>query len=146
MTPHHNEPHPLMPSWTSTPDGGYFGGPLRPAASMARCDTSPAWLSWIGARAAIELMAHLPAAAVEQHCLTLADAFREGARSAGAVPVGLSRPSHIAAVQVPDPEAVRDRLREGRVHARVLGDRLRVGFHYFNNDDDVTAALRALAA
>ena len=70
----------------------------------------------------------------------------KGARSAGAVPVGLSRPSHIAAVQVTDPEAVRDRLREGRVHARVLGDRLRVGFHYFNNDDDVTAALRALAA
>jgi selenocysteine lyase/cysteine desulfurase len=27
----------------------------------------------------------------------------------------------------------------------VLGDRLRVGFHYFNNDDDVTAVLRALA-
>jgi selenocysteine lyase/cysteine desulfurase len=30
------------------------------------------------------------------------------------------------------------------VHAQVLGDRLRVGFHYFNDHDDVTAALRAL--
>ncbi|GAA4261490.1 aminotransferase class V-fold PLP-dependent enzyme [Dactylosporangium darangshiense] len=115
------------------------------AAGTARCDTSPAWLSWIGARAAIELMAQLPAAAVERHCLTLAETFREGARSAGAGPAGVGRPSHIVAVQAPDPEAVRDRLRAGRVHAQVLGDRLRVGFHYFNNDDDVTAVLRALA-
>lgn len=145
VTPHHDELHPLMPSWKSTPDGGYFGGPLRPAAGAARCDTSPAWLSWIGARAAIELMARLPAAAVEQHCLTLAATFREGARSAETVPAGSRRPSHIVAVRVPDPEAVRDRLRAGRVHAQVLGDRLRVGFHYFNNDDDVAAALRALA-
>jgi selenocysteine lyase/cysteine desulfurase len=49
------------------------------------------------------------------------------------------------AVRVPDPDAVRARLREGRVHTQVFGDRLRVGFHYFNNDDDVTAVLRALA-
>lgn len=145
VTPHHDELHPLMPSWKSTRDGGYFGGPLRLAAGTARCDTSPAWLSWIGARAAIELMAHLPTPAVEQHCLSLADTFREGALSAGAGPAGVGRASHIVAVQIPDAEAVRDRLRAGRVHAQVLGDRLRVGFHYFNNNDDVTAALRALA-
>jgi selenocysteine lyase/cysteine desulfurase len=47
-------------------------------------------------------------------------------------------------VRTPDPEAVRARLRAQRVHALVSGDRLRVGFHYFNNDDDVAAALRAL--
>ena len=67
VTPHHDELRPLMPSWKSAPDGGYFGGPLRPAAGAARCDTSPARLSWVGARAAIERITHLPAAAVEQH-------------------------------------------------------------------------------
>ena len=54
------------------------------------------------------------------------------------------QPSHIVAVRVGDPDSVRARLRSGRVRARVLGDRLRVGFHYFNNAQDVAAALSAL--
>jgi selenocysteine lyase/cysteine desulfurase len=145
MTPHHDELRPLLPSWKSATDGGYFGGSLRPAAGAARCDTSPAWLSWIGACAAMELLSSLPTAAVEQHCLALAAAFREGAEAAGASSVGAGRPSHIVAVRVPDPEALSHRLESMRVHAKVLGDRLRVGFHYFNNNNDVAAALRALA-
>jgi selenocysteine lyase/cysteine desulfurase len=47
-------------------------------------------------------------------------------------------------VRVADPDAVRTRLRSCGVRARVLGDRLRVGFHYFNNQEDVTAALGVL--
>lgn len=146
VTPHHGELRPLLPSWKSAADGGYFGGSLQPATGAGRCDTSPAWLSWIGARAAIDLLSGLPAVAVEQHCLTLASAFRDGARAAGAIPVGTGQPSHIVTVRTLDPEAVRARLRSQRVHALVSGDRLRVGFHFFNNDDDVAAALRALTA
>ena len=144
VTPHHGELRPLMPSWKSVADGGYFGGSLRLAAGAARCDTSPAWLSWVGAGSAIALLSQLPAAAVERHCLALATAFREGALDAGAVPVSTGPPSHIVAVRVGDPDSVRARLRSGEVRARVLGDRLRVGFHYFNNDHDVAAALGAL--
>jgi selenocysteine lyase/cysteine desulfurase len=59
--------------------------------------------------------------------------------------VSAGQPSHIAVVRVTDPDAVRARLRSGRVRARVLGDRLRVGFHYLNNDQDVAAALGALS-
>jgi selenocysteine lyase/cysteine desulfurase len=58
--------------------------------------------------------------------------------------VSAGQPSHIGAVRVTDPDSVRARLRSHRVRARVLGDRLRVGFHYFNNDHDVAAALGAL--
>jgi selenocysteine lyase/cysteine desulfurase len=144
VTSLYDELRPLMPSWKSGADGGYFGGSLRLAAGAARCDTSPAWLSWIGAEAAISLLSALPATAVEKHCLGLAAAFLEGAPEAGAVTVSTGKPSHIAVVRVRDPDAVTDRLRSGGVRARVLGDRLRVGFHYFNNDEDVTAALGAL--
>lgn len=144
VTPHYSELRPLMPSWKSTADGGYFGGSPRLAAGAARCDTSPAWLSWVGAEAALALLARLPAAAVERHCLTLAAAFLEGALDSGATPVSTGQLSHIAAVQVPDPDSVRRRLRSHGVQAQVLSDRLRVGFHYFNNDEDVAAALRAL--
>jgi selenocysteine lyase/cysteine desulfurase len=144
VTPHYDELRPLMPSWTSTVDREYFGGSLRLAAGAARCDTSPAWLSWIGAEAAIALLAALPATAVERHCLDLAAAFRDGAVEAGAIPVSGGAPSHIAAVRVSDPDSVSARLRGAGVRARLLGDRLRVGFHYFNNDEDLAAALGAL--
>jgi selenocysteine lyase/cysteine desulfurase len=42
VTPHHNELRPLLPSWKSTADGGYFGGPLQPApgAVAARARSS----------------------------------------------------------------------------------------------------------
>jgi selenocysteine lyase/cysteine desulfurase len=144
VTRHAEELRPLLPSWKSTADGGYFGGWPLPAPGAAGCDTPPTWLSWIGARAAIELMSKLSQAAVEHHCLALADAFRERAREAGATPVGAGRPSHIVAVRVADPDAVNRRLVSTRVRARVLGDRLRVGFHYFNDANDVTGALRVL--
>jgi selenocysteine lyase/cysteine desulfurase len=144
VTRHHDELRPLMPGWKSAADGGFFGGRLRLAAGAARCDTSPAWLSWVGAEAAIALLATLPTAAVERHCLALAAAFRDGAREVGARPVGAGEPSHIAVARVSDPDAVSARLRSGGVRARLLGDGLRVGFHYFNNDQDVAAALGAL--
>ncbi|MBG0566633.1 aminotransferase class V-fold PLP-dependent enzyme [Actinoplanes sp. NEAU-A11] len=145
VTPHHDELRPLQPSWKSAVDGGYFGGSPQLASNAARCDTSPAWLSWIGAGAALELMSRLLEAAVEEHCLDLSRTFRDGARHAGAVPVGAGQPSHIAVVRVSDPDALRRRLRSSRVQAYLAGDRLRVGFHYFNNHDDVSAALRALS-
>lgn len=144
VTRHYDELRPLMPSWKSAADGGYFGGRLQLAAGAARCDASPAWLSWIGAEAAIALLSALPGSAVERHCLDLAAAFRDAALEAGATAVSTGRPSHIAAVHVSDPASVSARLRSGRVRARLLGGRLRVGFHYFNNDQDVAAAVRAL--
>lgn len=144
VTRHHHELRPLMPSWKSAADEEYFGGPLRLADGAARCDASPAWLSWIGAEAAITLLSALPAAAVERHCLALAAAFRDGALEAGAKQTDTGLPSHIVAVQVTDPDSVAARLRASAVRARMLGDRLRVGFHYFNNDEDVAAALGVL--
>jgi len=144
VTRHYQELRPLMASWRSTADGGYFGGSLHLAPGAARCDASPAWLSWVGAGAAIELLSRLPAATAERHCLALAAAFREGALDAGATLPGIAPPSHIVTVRVRDPEAVGTRLRSSSIRARMLGDRLRVGFHYFNNDEDVAAVLRAL--
>jgi selenocysteine lyase/cysteine desulfurase len=144
VTRHYEELRPLMASWRSTADGGYFGGSLHLAPGAARCDASPAWLSWVGAGAAIELLSRLPAATAERHCLALAAAFREGALDAGATLPGIAPPSHIVTVRVRDPEAVSARLRSSSIRARMLGDRLRVGFHYFNNDEDVAAVLHAL--
>lgn len=97
-----------------------------------------------GMRAIGAAVTRLAAFEVERHCLALAAAFHEGALDAGARPVSAGQPSHIAAVRVGDPDSVRARLRSQTVRARVLGDRLRVGFHYFNNHEDLAAALGAL--
>lgn len=135
------ELHPLLPSWKSTdPPHDYFGGPFVPAQGAARCDTSPAWLSWIGALPALDLLLTLDAEQVERHCLRLAADFR--ARVAAAA-VG-SGQSHIVVVRVNDPAAVGARLARDGVRATLLGDQLRVGFHYFNSDADVERAASVL--
>ncbi|WP_219512952.1 aminotransferase class V-fold PLP-dependent enzyme [Nonomuraea ceibae] len=136
---------PLLPSWKSTePPHGYFGGPYVTAGSAARCDTSPAWLSWVGALPALDLLLALDAERVERHCLRLAAEFRErvAETEAGAPLPGSG--SHIAVVRVSDPDAVRARLAREGVRATLLGDRLRVGFHYFNDGGDVERAVDAL--
>jgi selenocysteine lyase/cysteine desulfurase len=50
------------------------------------------------------------------------------------------------AVQVQNPAGVLAALDSAGVRALALGDRVRVGFHYFNSVSDVDAALGALRA
>ncbi|MFI6738961.1 aminotransferase class V-fold PLP-dependent enzyme [Nonomuraea sp. NPDC050451] len=136
---------PLLPNWKSTaPPHAFFGGPYVRADSAARCDTSPAWLSWVGALPALNLLLDLDAEQVERHCLRLAADFRAHvAETKAGIPLPSSQ-SHIAVVRVTDPDAVRVRLARDGVRATLLGDRLRVGFHYFNNSSDVERAANAL--
>jgi selenocysteine lyase/cysteine desulfurase len=134
---------PLLPNPQSAADLAWFGGPFRAAPGAACCDTSPAWLSWAGARAALELSLALPRERVEQHCLGLAAAFRDGARAAGAVLAG-DGSSHIAAVRVAGTGSLLARLQASGIRAAAIGGRLRAGFHYFNNDSDVEAILDVL--
>ncbi|PZG22125.1 aminotransferase [Nonomuraea aridisoli] len=136
---------PLLPSWRSTPTPyGYFGGSLRPAEGAARCDTSPAWLAWVGALPALDLLLRLDAEQVERHCTDLAAHFCAQAADLGAEVLTEAGESHIAVVRVADPDAVAARLARDAVRATLLGDRLRVGFHHFNDDGDVRRAVNAL--
>ncbi|MFP3988179.1 aminotransferase class V-fold PLP-dependent enzyme [Streptomyces sp. E11-3] len=136
---------PLMPSWKSSPaPHAYFGGGLDLAPGAARLDTSPAWLSWSGACAAVRLLRRLDAAAVEAHCLALADEFLAGARELGIQRAASGRQSQIAVVRTEDAGRLTKELAAARIRASALADRLRVGFHYFNDRTDVEAALAAI--
>jgi selenocysteine lyase/cysteine desulfurase len=139
------ELEPLAPSWKSVADpyADYYGqAPL--AADARRLDMSLAWFSWVGAKAALELLLSIPAEAVESRALALAREFREGAVSAGFALAPMEEPSQIVAVLVPDAETLRARLARERIIAAVRGGFLRVGFHGFNERRDVHAALEAL--
>ncbi len=137
---------PHSPSWKSVaaPFAEYYGGPLAPAPAARRLDASLAWFSWVGARAALELIASLDAAAAEAHCLGLAADFRRAAAERGFSLAPAEIPSQTLAVSVADPEALRARLAERGVIAAVRGGSLRLGFHFYNDETDAAAALSAL--
>lgn len=141
-----HELRPLAPGWKSVaePYADYYGGPLEPAPGTRRLDASLAWFSWPGARAALELLASLDAAAVEARCLELAAAFRTEASDRGFPLSPQEVPSQVLSVRVPDPLAVKERLHEQRVIAAVRADSVRLGFHAYNDRSDVRAALDAL--
>lgn len=140
-----DETEPLAASWKSVPEpyAEYYGtGAI--ATDARKLDASLAWFSWVGARAALELLLSLDAAAVEARALSLARAFREGARRTGRALVPEEMPTQVVGVVVPDPDALRTRLARDQVIAAVRGGYLRVGFHAFNDETDVERGLRAL--
>ena len=140
-----DEVRPLAPSWHSVPDPyeDYYGeAPL--AEDARKLDVSWAWFSFVGARAALEVHLSLDRAAVEERCLGLAAAFREQASRRGFDLVPEDAPTQIIGVRLPDADAVRERMKERRVLAAVRGGFLRLGFHAFNDESDVAAALDAL--
>ena len=141
-----DELRPLLPNWHSVeePYADYYGSTMPLAAGASRLDTSMAWFPWVGARAALDLVASLDAAAVERRCLELAATFRAGAAERGYRTVPQEAPSQIVAVDVPRADELKRRLADGRVIAAVRGGYLRLGFHAFNDPSDVEAALKAL--
>ncbi|HEV8681885.1 MAG TPA: aminotransferase class V-fold PLP-dependent enzyme [Actinomycetota bacterium] len=136
---------PLAPNWHSVPDPyeDYYGeAPL--AEDARKLDASWAWFSFAGARAALDLVLSLDRVAVEERCLRLAASFREEASGRGFDLVPEEAPTQIIGVRLPDAGVVRERMKERRVLAAVRGGFLRLGFHAFNDDSDVAAALDAL--
>lgn len=136
---------PLAPSWKSAGrPQGYFGGGYREAVDASRCDTSPAWLSWVGAEAALPVLAGLDRGVTQRHTLRLSALFSEKATALGCRDANRGVASHIAAVDVPDGARTAESLRRNGVVATVTGNRLRVGFHFFNDDADLDAVVDAI--
>jgi selenocysteine lyase/cysteine desulfurase len=138
---------PLTPSWRTPtdPHRKFFGGPFEAAPDASKLDAPPAWLSWTGARAGLELIAALDADAAQDHCLALAAAFAAELPRLGLRPVA-SRLSQIIVTRTPRAAEYIAGLRRRRIVAAANGDRLRVGFHAFNTEQDVVALLAALRA
>ncbi|MEV0057768.1 aminotransferase class V-fold PLP-dependent enzyme [Saccharopolyspora shandongensis] len=142
-----DELRPLAPGWKSTAaPHGYFGGALDLAPDAGRCDASPAWFSWIGACAALQVLAALDPDRVERHVLGLAAHLADEAEALGLRPVHDGPQSHIVVLATDQADQLARSLAAHGVRATALGDRVRFGFHYFNDDTDITAVTRALAA
>lgn len=112
-----------------------YGLPLRLAADARALDTSPAWLSHVGAAVALPLLADLDRAAVHAHCTGLADALRAGL---GLEPAG----SAIVAVRTP---GAQERLEAAGIACAARAGAARLSFHLYSTHADVDLALEALA-
>jgi selenocysteine lyase/cysteine desulfurase len=129
VVPHHAGWYAGADVWASV-----YGLPLRLAPNARALDTSPAWYCQAGAAVALPWLAGLDRAAVQAHCVGLADAFCDG--------VGLPLAgSAIVAVRSPD---AMERLTAAGVVASARASAARLAFHLYNTEDDVDRAVAAL--
>lgn len=128
---------PINAGWYAGEDPwqSIYGAPLRLAESARRLDVSPAWLSWVGTRPSLELIANIGVPAIHAHNVELANALRER--------LGME-PSDSAIVSAPFSGDPSD-LAEKGVRASVRAGRLRVCFHLYNTLEDVERVAGALA-
>ena len=134
---HDREILPILAGWYAGDDPwkSVYGTPLRLAPTARRFDVSPAWLSWMGAVPALEMIASRGVAAIHRHNITLADAARQ---RLGMEPTG----SAIVIVPLADTSALTVR----GISASVRSSNVRVGFHLYNDDGDVDALVEAVTA
>lgn len=130
-------PHlrPVNAGWFAGGDvwSSIYGGPLRLAPSARRLDVSPAWLAWTGTRHALELIADVGVATIHEHNLRLATEVR--------TQLGLP-PASSAIVTIPADNA--QVLLERGITSAIRAGSVRVGFHLYNDADDVARLIKAL--
>ena len=128
---------PLAPGWYAGEDpwASIYGPPLRLAGDARRFDLSPAWLSWVGAAPALELLERLGAERIRDHDVGLADRLRAGLD----MPPGGSA---IVSVRVP---GAGERLARAGLRTAQRAGGARLSFHLYNTEEDVDRALEALA-
>jgi selenocysteine lyase/cysteine desulfurase len=130
---------PIHAGWYAGADvwASCYGPRMDLAADASRFDVSPAWLSWVGAVPALEVMTSVPAEMIRDHDVALADRLRArlGEEPAGRPVVSLADPDGRAAARLAE---------RGAVVASRAG-RVRIAFHVWNDDDDVELVADALA-
>ena len=129
---------PVAAGWYAAEDvhNSYYGGLMRLAGDARRFDLSPAWFSWVGTAASLEVIERIGVEAIHGHDVALANRFLEG----------LGRPpgdSAIVTVDVPDAQA---RLAAAGVRAAVRVGKVRASFHVYSTEADVDLVLKALTA
>jgi selenocysteine lyase/cysteine desulfurase len=114
-----------------------YGDQLQLAEGARQFDVSPAWLCWLGAVPALELIESIGVETINAHNVALANQFREGREMPQ---------SESAIVSVTDVEDAERRLQEAGIKASIRDGGVRLAFHLYNTEDDVDRALNALAA
>ncbi|HWL01049.1 MAG TPA: aminotransferase class V-fold PLP-dependent enzyme [Microbacteriaceae bacterium] len=122
---------PLSAGWYAGEDvwGSTYGPGMALAASARRFDTSPAWLSWVGAAEALEHFETIDPAAAWTRATAFADRLLDR--------LGLP-PRAQAIIALDDPHEVRaEALAAAGVKFARRAGRVRLAFHIWNTEDDL---------
>jgi selenocysteine lyase/cysteine desulfurase len=136
---------PLAANWYAGehPWSTIYGLPLRLAGDARRFDTSPAWFGALGSGLTLPWLASLDAAAVEAHCVGLANRLRAELSLPPAAPGCESAIVSIPAGVTADAAEL---LTRAGIRAAVRAGAVRVGFHLYNTDDDLDRLLSVISA
>ena len=138
VRPQHWETLPaLHANWYAGQDPwqSIYGGPLRLARDARRFDLSPAWLSWVGTAAALDLLEQLGVERIQRHDVALADTVRDRLE----LP-----PSGSAMVSLSLPDGAAPRLEQAGIRYAVRDGRARFSFHLYNTACDVDLLTQAV--
>lgn len=129
---------PHTASWYGGADiwKSLYGLPMTLSEDARRLDTSPAWLSWVGAAESLEFLEGVGIDAIVKHDVELANRFRSGLD----LPTGESA---IVSTVLTDDQ--RERLTSAGVRTSTRAGRTRFSFHLYTTMDDVDLALSAIA-
>ena len=129
---------PIHAGWYAGDDvwGSCYGPSMHLAHDARRFDVSPAWLSWVGAVPALEVMSMVPTALIGEHNIALADELRArtGRPAAGRPVVSLTDPTGEMAA----------RLAERGATVSSRAGLVRIAFHIWNTPQDVDLVATAL--
>jgi selenocysteine lyase/cysteine desulfurase len=127
---------PAVPGWPATaePAGPPYGVDSPWATDSHRFDSAPNLISMIGARPAIDAIASIGVETVFKHNVALANTLRDGLDMP---------PSNSAIVTLPMPGGAAQ-LASAGLSATEWRGVLRLSFHLYNTDEDVSRALAAL--
>ncbi|MFJ4297538.1 aminotransferase class V-fold PLP-dependent enzyme [Curtobacterium sp. SP.BCp] len=129
---------PVQAGWYAGADvwSSCYGPTMQLADDARRFDVSPAWQAWPGAVAALRHLASVDAASAWRHATGLTDRLADA--------LGSPR-SGQAITTFPDPAgAALWALTDAGVTASGRAGRLRLAFHLWNDDEDVTRVVDVL--
>jgi len=129
---------PATPGWPATTDaaGPPYGVESRWAEDAHRFDSAPNLISMLGAKPSIDALTSIGVDAIYEHDVGLANQLRAGLNMP---------PASSAIVTLPIPGAAAHLARQG-IQATEWRGILRLSFHVYNSEDDVTRTLAALKA
>lgn len=129
---------PVAAGWYAGEDiwASCYGPEMHLSTTASRFDVSPAWLSWVGAVPALEIISSVPTAMIRDHDVALADGLRArlGLPAQGRPVLRLDDPDGTVASRLEAAGAV--------VSSRAGG--VRIAFHVWNTEADVDLVAEAL--
>jgi selenocysteine lyase/cysteine desulfurase len=141
---------PFGAGWRAAADplGSFFGPRMVLSRTASRFDASISWLAAIGDAVCLELIEQVGAAVIHARNRVLSDRLRAGLAEHGLTPYDPGPSGRSAIVTVPlAPERLDDtstRLQSRGVAAAVRDGSIRLSVHFYNDEDDIDRAVRAL--